>query len=151
VAAVKASVEAGAATAAQIGKLTAHNVMPRPIRAVGDVVMVHAVEDDAGETSTSRPKAMGFIETFGIVYVLEAADAMVKAADVQLIGYENVASGYISVLIEGDVSACQAAVEAGVKAVEAMGTQVYASLVIPTPHPDLRRVTSRYEFDKLLA
>ena len=45
-----------------------------------------------------RYEAIGLIETFGLVFVLEAADAMVKAADVELIGYENVASGYISVL-----------------------------------------------------
>jgi len=149
VAAVKASVDAGAAAAAEIGKLTAQNVMPRPIKAVGDVVSVHAIQDSDDDAST-RPKAMGFIETFGIVYVLEAADAMVKAADVQLVGYENVASGYISVLVEGDVAACQAAVEAGVKAVEEMGTEVYSSLVIPTPHPDLKKITSIYDIESLL-
>ncbi|WP_407944133.1 BMC domain-containing protein [Maridesulfovibrio sp.] len=93
---------------------------------------------------------MGLIETFGIVFVLEAADAMMKAADVELIGYENVASGYISVLVQGDVAACQAAVEAGVKAVENMGTEVYASLVIPTPHRDLAQITKVYAIDNLL-
>ncbi|XVK07171.1 BMC domain-containing protein [Maridesulfovibrio sp. FT414] len=93
---------------------------------------------------------MGMIETFGIVYVLEAADAMMKAADVELIGYENVASGYISVLVQGDVAACQAAVEAGVKAVEHMGTEVYSSLVIPTPHRDLEKITERYAIENLL-
>ena len=51
-----------------------------------------------------RYEAIGLIETFGLVFVLEAADAMVKAADVELIGYENVASGYISVLVQGDGS-----------------------------------------------
>nr|WP_245543812.1 BMC domain-containing protein [Maridesulfovibrio salexigens] len=93
---------------------------------------------------------MGLIETFGIVYVLEAADAMMKAADVELIGYENVASGYISVLVQGDVAACQAAVEAGVKAVENMEAEVYASLVIPTPHRDLEQITKIYAIDNLL-
>lgn len=150
VGAVKAAVEAGTAAASQIGKVTAHNVMPRPIRAVGDVVSVHAVEDSEEDTTT-RPKAMGFIETFGIVYVLEAADAMVKSAGVQLVGYENVASGYISVLVEGDVSACQAAVEAGVKAVEEMGAEVHSSLVIPTPHPDLKKITRVYDIETLLS
>ena len=47
-----------------------------------------------------RLEALGLIETFGLVFVLEAADAMCKAADVELIGYENVASGYISVLVK---------------------------------------------------
>jgi len=93
---------------------------------------------------------MGLIETFGIVFVLEAADAMMKTADVELIGYENVASGYISVLVQGDVAACQAAVEAGVKAVENMDAKVYASPVIPTPHRDLEQITKIYAIDNLL-
>lgn len=95
-------------------------------------------------------EALGLIETFGLVFVLEAADAMCKAADVDLIGYENVASGYISVLVRGDVGACKAAVSAGVKAVEDMGTQVYSSVVIPSPHPDLQKIISRYSLNKLL-
>ena len=57
-----------------------------------------------------RYEAIGLIETFGLVFALEAADAMCKAADVDLIGYENVASGYISVVVQGDVGACRTAV-----------------------------------------
>lgn len=95
-------------------------------------------------------EALGLIETFGLVFVLEAADAMCKAADVTLIGYENVASGYISVLVSGDVAACNTAVAAGVKAVEAMEAEVYSSVVIARPHPDLRKITGRYTLDKLL-
>ena len=67
----------------------------------------------------ARSEAIGLIETFGIVYAIEAADAMCKAADVELIGFENTASGYISVLTEGDVGACRTAVAAGCKAVQA--------------------------------
>lgn len=147
VAAVRASVDAGAASASTIGKLTACNVMPRPIRGVGDIVSVHAVEEQApGQTL----QALGMIETFGIVFVLEAADAMIKAATVELIGYENVASGYISVLVQGDVAACKSAVEAGVKAVENMGASVYSSCVIPTPHRDLAKIIERYSLENLL-
>ena len=94
---------------------------------------------------------MGLIETFGIVYLLEAADAMQKTADVEVIGFENVASGYVSVLVQGDVAACQSAVEAGVRAVEKMGASVYSSVVIPTPHPDLVKITKRYSIEGLLA
>jgi len=149
VAAVKASVEAGADAASRIGKLTARNVMPRPIRGVGDIVSMHAVEEPE-DARDGRPRALGLIEVFGIVFVLEAADAMLKTADVELAGYENVASGYISVLVQGDVAACNAAVEAGVKAVEAMGAQVYSSVVIPTPHPELASITRRYALENLL-
>lgn len=95
-------------------------------------------------------EAIGLIETFGLVFVLEAADAMCKAADVELIGYENVASGYISVLVRGDVGACKTAVDAGVKAVKDMGTEVYSSVVIARPHPVLEKIIARYSLDKLL-
>lgn len=95
-------------------------------------------------------KAFGAIEVFGLVFMLEAADAMAKAADVKIIGYENVASGYISVLIEGDVSACESAVAAGVKAIESIGGQPYSSVVIARPHPDLEKITKRYKLENLL-
>jgi ethanolamine utilization protein EutM len=97
----------------------------------------------------NRYEALGLIETFGIVYVLEAADAMCKAADVELIGFENVASGYISVLVRGDVGACKTAVATGVKAVEDMGSSVYSSVVIPRPHADIEKIIARYSFDNL--
>ena len=142
VAAVQAAVAAGAVAAASIGKLTTQNVMPRPVRGVGSIAMAHVVDsvpdDDPGLRS------LGMIETFGIVYLMEAADAMIKTADVELIGYENVASGYCSALVQGDVAACKSAVEAGVKAVKNMGTEVYSSCVIPTPHRHLVKVVRRY-------
>lgn len=94
--------------------------------------------------------ALGAVETFGLVFVLEAADAMCKAGDVALVGYENTASGYISILVEGDVAAAEAAVRAGVKAVEEMGAEVYSSVVIPRPHPSLAKITQRYRIEKLL-
>ena len=95
-------------------------------------------------------EALGLVETFGIVYILEAADAMCKAADVDLVGFENVASGYISVLVRGDVGACKTAVEVGVKAVEDMGASVYSSVVIARPHQDLEKIIARYSLEKLL-
>lgn len=151
IAAIEASVDAGAIAAKSIGNLTASNSMPRPIKPIGDIVSVHGLPVDGPQSgSGERPKAMGFIETFGFVFVLEAADAMIKAAGVELVGYENVASGYISVLVQGDVSACTAAVEAGVKAVENMGGEVYSSVVIPSPHPDLTKITQLYDIDNLL-
>lgn len=97
-----------------------------------------------------RFEAIGLIETFGLVYVLEAADAMCKAADVILIGYENVASGYISVLVQGDVGACRTAVDAGVRAVKGLGAEVYSSVVIARPHNDLEKIINRYALDNLL-
>lgn len=99
----------------------------------------------------ARYEALGLIETFGLVFALEAADAMCKASDVELEGYANVASGYITVLVRGDVGACKAAVDAGVAAVEAMeGANLYSSMVIPRPHQDIEKIIKRYEFVNLL-
>lgn len=97
-----------------------------------------------------RYQAIGAIETFGLVFALEAADVMVKAADVEVVGFENVASGYISIIVEGDVDACNTAVAAGVKAVEKLGTEVYSSVVIPSPHEDLTKIITRYELVNFL-
>ncbi|GGC75168.1 BMC domain-containing protein [Enterococcus wangshanyuanii] len=96
-------------------------------------------------------EAIGAIETFGLVFVLEACDAMCKAADVELVGYENVASGYISVIVQGDVAACQSAVDAGIKAVENLGAEVYSSVVIAGPHIDLNKIINRYQLNSLLS
>ncbi|AYD40418.1 BMC domain-containing protein [Clostridium fermenticellae] len=99
----------------------------------------------------ARYEALGLIETFGLVFALEAADAMCKAAEVELVGYENVASGYISVLVQGDVGACKAAVDAGVAAVNAMeDANLYSYVVIPRPHQDLQKIIKRYAIEGLL-
>lgn len=148
VAAVKASVEAGAAAATAIGTLTAQNVMPRPIKDIGDIVSVYDI-DTKELPEISKYRALGLIETFGIVFVLEAADAMCKAANVELIGFENVASGYISVMVRGDVGACKSAVDTGVKAVIDMGAEVYSSVVIASPHQDLEKIIALYSLDTL--
>ncbi|MCQ8212682.1 BMC domain-containing protein [Cetobacterium somerae] len=97
-----------------------------------------------------RREAVGLIETFGLVFALEAADAMCKAADVELIGYENVASGYITVIVTGDVGACRAAVDAGVNAVTNMeGGNLYSSIVIARPHGDLQKIIDKYAIPNL--
>ncbi|AYF54596.1 BMC domain-containing protein [Clostridium botulinum] len=99
----------------------------------------------------ARYEAIGSIETFGLVFALEAADAMCKAADVELIGYENVASGYISVLVRGDVGACRTAVDAGIAAVNAMeGANLYSSVVIARPHEDLEKIIKRYAVESII-
>ncbi len=152
VAACEAAVKAGAEAASKIGKLTAKNVIKRPVEGVASVVAVHDVENPgSNEALNSRPAALGAIETFGLVFVLEAADAMAKAADVEIIGYENVASGYISILVSGDVAACKSAVQAGVKSVQDMGAEVYSSVVIAHPHYELKKITDRYDIAGLLA
>ena len=146
VGAVKTAVAAGAQAAAEIGNLTAQNVIPRPIKEVGDIVKIY---DVTGE-SEIKYEALGFVEAFGIVYIIQAADAMVKAASVKLLGFENTASGYISVVVEGDVGACKTAVQAGVEAISNMGKEAYSSIVIASPHRDISKILDRYTLDKLL-
>jgi microcompartment protein CcmL/EutN len=82
-------------------------------------------------------KALGLIETIGLVPAIEAADAAVKAANVTLLGYENTkGGGKITVKLAGDVGAVQAAVAAGVAAARRIG-KVYSHLVIPRPHQEI--------------
>lgn len=97
-----------------------------------------------------RREAIGLIETFGLVFALEAADAMCKTADVELIGYQNVASGYITVIVTGDVGACRAAVDSGISAVNSMENgNLYSSIVIARPHGDLQKIIEKYAIPNL--
>lgn len=81
-------------------------------------------------------EALGMIETKGLVALIEAADAMVKAAKVRLVGYDKIGGGYVTVCVRGEVAACRAACEAGAAAAQRIG-ELIAVHVIPQPHPDL--------------
>jgi ethanolamine utilization protein EutM len=78
-------------------------------------------------------EALGMIETKGLVSLIEASDAMVKAARVQLVAWEKIGGGYVTALVRGDVAACKAAVDAGAAAAERVG-ELVAAHVIPRPH-----------------
>ncbi len=84
-------------------------------------------------------EALGMVETRGLVAAIEAADAMVKAANVVLIGSEKIGSGLVSVMVRGDVGAVKAAVEAGGSAASRLG-EVVATHVIPRPHEDVNKL-----------
>jgi microcompartment protein CcmL/EutN len=81
-------------------------------------------------------EALGMVECMGLVAMIEAADAMVKAADVQLVGYEKIDAGLVTAIVRGDVAAVRAAVDAGAAAASRVGT-VVATHVIPRPHMDV--------------
>lgn len=81
-------------------------------------------------------QALGMIETKGLVAQFEATDAMLKAASVELVGWEKIGSGNVAVFLRGDVAAVKAAVEAGATAATSIG-EVVAVHVIPRPHEDL--------------
>lgn len=84
-------------------------------------------------------EALGMIETRGLVAAIEAADAMVKAANVVLIGTEKIGSGLVTVMIRGDVGAVKAATEAGANAAQNLG-EIIAVHVIPRPHADVEKI-----------
>lgn len=83
--------------------------------------------------------ALGLIETRGFVGSVEAADAMVKAANVTLIGKETVGGGYVTVMVRGDVGAVKAATDAGAAAAKKVGELVSVH-VIPRPHAELDKI-----------
>ena len=87
-------------------------------------------------------EAIGMIETRGLVGAIEAADAMVKAANVQLIGKEIVGGGYVMVIVRGDVGAVKAATEAGAAAAGRVG-ELKSTHVIPRPHNEVAAILPR--------
>ncbi len=83
--------------------------------------------------------ALGMVETLGFIGSVEAADAMVKAANVTLIGSEYIGAGYVTVLVRGDVGAVKAATDAGAAAARRVGELVSVH-VIPRPHAEVERI-----------
>lgn len=110
-----------------------------------------AVENPTQTSADSKPattvkeekrmelQALGMIETRGLVASIEAADAMVKAANVTLVGTEKIGSGLVSVMVRGDVGAVKSAVEAGQTAAARLG-EIIAVHVIPRPHSDVEKI-----------
>ena len=89
-------------------------------------------------------QALGMIETKGLVGAIEAADAMVKAANVTLIGKENIGSGLVTVMVRGDVGAVKAATDAGAAAASRVG-ELLSVHVIPRPHADVEFILPTLE------
>lgn len=92
-------------------------------------------------------EALGMIETLGMVPAIYACDLMLKAADVELVAYENIGSTLVTVLVTGEVAACRAAVEAGKAGAAAIGT-LTASGVIPRPHRVVGDIVSCHDVDE---
>ncbi len=93
-------------------------------------------------------QALGMIETKGLVGSIEAADAMVKAANVTLVGKEHVGGGLVSVMVRGDVGAVKAAVDAGATAAERVG-ELISIHVIPRPHEEVEMILPKAQTDTL--
>ena len=103
---------------------------------------VHRWNDTAHICYSARPmgsEALGMVETKGLIGSVEAADAMVKAANVTLVGKEYIGAGYVTVLVRGDVGAVKAATDAGAAAARRVG-ELIAVHVIPRLHQEVERV-----------
>ena len=95
------------------------------------------------EVKKKSQEALGMIETRGLVAAIEAADAMLKAANVVLVGTEKIGSGLVSVMVRGDVGAVKAAVEAGGASAQGLG-ELVATHVIPRPHADVEKILPKF-------
>ena len=90
-------------------------------------------------------QSLGMIETKGFIALIEASDAMLKAADVQYLGWDKVGSGLVSAFVTGDVAAVKAATDAGANAASRVG-EVVSVQVVPRPHEDLPTVLPKLKF-----
>lgn len=93
-------------------------------------------------------EALGMVETKGLIGAIEAADAMVKAANVHLIGKNQIGSGLVTVMVRGDVGAVRASVEAGSAAAKRVG-ELFGVHVIPRPHNDVEMILPQSEVEKV--
>lgn len=98
-----------------------------------------AAPKQKGERNMANTNALGMVETKGLVGAIEAADAMVKAANVQLVGKEQVGGGLVTVMVRGDVGAVNAATDAGAAAAEKVG-ELISVHVIPRPHAEVDHI-----------
>lgn len=96
-------------------------------------------KENLKEEKRMAQEALGMVETRGLVASIEAADAMLKAANVTLVGREKIGSGLVSVMVRGDVGAVKAAVEAGASSASRLG-ELVATHVIPRPHNDVEKI-----------
>ena len=152
IAAITAALEAAEARALQLGAAITTTAMARPADGLQGLVHfpnahnpLYGGRDQLLPTdypatvspsmNTKQP-ALGILETQGLTAVLEATDAMLKAANVTLVGKEKIGAAYVTVIVKGDVAAVTAAVEAGAKAVGSLG-KLIAAHVIARPHDDL--------------
>ena len=139
---------AGKKTASSKATTTAaSNIIAAPAEEVIEKVITKAsaAKKETVKKTTEQEKkvmvqqALGMVETRGLVAAIEAADAMLKAANVELVGTEKIGSGLVSVMVRGDVGAVKAAVEAGLAAAQKLG-EIIATHVIPRPHTDVEKI-----------
>ena len=152
VAAVQCALTAAERRAAQLGARATVRCLSRPAASLDTLIHFPNTQNPlyggrdqflptdhpqpADKTMNTKQDAIGILETQGLTAILEATDAMLKAANVTLVGKEKIGAAYVTVIVKGDVAAVTAAVEAGAKAVGQLG-KLIAAHVIARPHDDL--------------
>src|SRR5437867_11220320 len=109
---------------------------PDRVADVSDIRLKADATDTAVTKETTMGEALGMVETKGLVAMIEAADGMVKAAKVTLVGWEKIGAGYVTAIVRGDVAAVKAATDAGAAAAR-RGGELVSVHVIPRPHANL--------------
>lgn len=115
------------------------NKLKEPETVKTEAIKAEEVKTEPKEEKRMAQEALGMVETRGLVASIEAADAMLKAANVTLVGTEKIGSGLVSVMVRGDVGAVNAAVEAGRTSASRLG-ELVATHVIPRPHSDVEKL-----------
>lgn len=110
-----------------------------PVAKTEEVVVIEEKKKPVKEVRKMAQEALGLVETRGLVAAIEAADSMLKAANVELVGTEKIGSGLVSVMVRGDVGAVKSAVEAGGASATKLG-EIIATHVIPRPHDDVEKI-----------
>lgn len=114
-------------------------VAKAPAKTVQRVRQTKKQAEQPKEEKRMSQEALGMVETRGLVASIEAADTMLKAANVVLVGTEKIGSGLVSVMVRGDVGAVKSAVESGAEAAGRLG-ELVATHVIPRPHGDVEKI-----------
>jgi len=138
VAAVRSAVQQGAIAASAVNRVIGLHVIPRPHPAVQSCFPIGG--SDKKDVDTASGRALGYIETKGFVPIVEATDAAVKAADVQPLGWQRVGTGFMAIIVGGEVGAVRAAIDSGAQAAKTVG-ELKSALVLPGPHEAVRLVT----------
>jgi microcompartment protein CcmL/EutN len=149
---VRAALDAAEKLAPQLGASIVTGTIPRPAQGFDPMIYfpnannpLYGGRDQLLPTDypsnpeiskNMKPQAIGILETQGLTAILEATDAMLKAADVKIVGKEKIGAAYVTVIVSGDVAAVSAAIEAGKQAVGSLG-KVIAAHVIARPHDEL--------------
>jgi len=140
VAAVRAAVERGSAAASQVNQLIGSHLIPRPHPAVQLCFPIGGSNDGFEDAVPGR--ALGYIETKGFIPMIEAADAAVKASDTRPFGWQRVGSGFMAIILGGEVGAVRIAVDAGSQAARSVG-EFKSALILPNPHEAVTKVTAQ--------